>query len=56
MKAIVNGISVEGTPQEIAEYERLVSGEVSESCDRWPTKICTKVGGEAVTLRKGSPI
>ncbi|WP_419884843.1 hypothetical protein [Paenibacillus sp. B-A-8] len=29
MKAIINGVTVEGTAQEIAEYMRLISGQDS---------------------------
>lgn len=39
MKANINGVTVEGTPQEIMEYERLVKGEKPKSLQESLSKL-----------------
>ena len=36
MKAIINGNQVEGTPQEIAEYERIINGQIRSKPYKFP--------------------
>lgn len=35
MQAIINGVSVTGTPQEIAEYQRIVADEKKKQSQEW---------------------
>ncbi|WP_201007693.1 hypothetical protein [Paenibacillus glycanilyticus] len=35
MQAIINGVTVMGTPQEIAEYQRIVADQKKKQSQEW---------------------
>ena len=55
MKATINGVTIEGTPSEIAEYVRLVNVYKPQLPERWapttPTNPYYTYNGPIITCR-----